>query len=156
MTLEHRIDLSSIPPLPGRSTDLEAKRKRLWQSLAEDERKGAIEAYARPIAGWELPCTEAGPAYERALYVLTVTGARLTPGQIAYVLLARWHRNTDAGTVRARLATMVRRGHARWTRDGHFYATEEGIGHMRGVEAAWVARERAMTRRGIIADPLQR
>jgi len=156
MTLEHRIDLSSIPHLPGRSTDLEAKRKRLWQSLPEEERQGAIEVYARPVAGWELPCTEAGGAYERALYVLAVTGARLTPGQIAYALLARWHRNTDVGTVRARLAAMVRRGHARWTRDGLYYVTAEGVVHLRGVEAAWMAGERATTGRGIISDDLQR
>lgn len=156
MTFEHHIDLSSIPHLPGRSTDLEAKRKRLWQSLPEDERHGAIEAYTRPVAGWEMSCVEAGPAYERALYVLAVTGARLTPGQIAYVLLARWHRNTDVGTVRARLAAMVRRGHARWTRDGLYYVTAEGITHLRGVEAAWAAARRRTTGRGITGDGLQR
>ena len=147
MTLEHRIDLSVIPHRPGQSTDLEAKRKRAWTALSDEERRGAIEAYGHPVADWELPCLQAGGAYERTLYVLAVTGARLTPGQIAYLLLARWYHNTDAGTVRARLAAMVRKGHARWTKHGLYYSTDEGAAFLRTIEQSWLAQQRIMARR---------
>ncbi len=143
MTLEHHIDLSSVQPRPGQSTDLEAKRRRAWDALSVEDRQGAIRAYGLPVEGWQLQCHEAGGAYERTLYVLVVTGARLTPEQIAYLSVARWYRNVDPGTVRARLADMVRRGHARWTKDGRFYASDDGVFHMRAIENAWLVQQRA-------------
>lgn len=115
----------------------------MWDGLPEGERPGAIAAYDVRVTDWELPCTEAGGTYERTLYVLAVTGARLTPGQVAYVMLARWYRNTDPAAIRAKLAAMVQKGHALWTRDGRYYATEEGIAHLRMVEQAWRSRQRA-------------
>ena len=146
MTSEHRIDLSSIPHRPGQSEGLEARRKRAWDALTEPERPGVIEAYGRPVTDWEMPCIEAGGVYERVLYALAVTWTRLSPAQIAYLLIARWYKGADQATIRTKLALMVSKGHARWTRDGRYYATEEGVTFMRGVEAAWARRQRAAER----------
>jgi hypothetical protein len=151
MTVQHRIDLSTIPLRPGQSLDLEAKRRRIWEQLPEEERASAVAAYEAPVGDWVLPCLESGGAYERVLYVLVVTGKRLTPGQIAYVLLARWYHNTDAGTVRARLAIMVRRGHAKWTKHGLYYSTDEGVEYLRMMERAWLNRQRVIPSRRIAA-----
>ncbi len=143
MTTVHQIDLSSVPHGPGRSVDLEAKRRRAWERLlTDDDRRGAMEAFGRTTTGWDLPCLEAGGAYEITLYVLVVTGARLTPEQVAYLLVARWYRNTDPSAVRARLAALVSNGHVRWTRDGRYYATTEGVEYLREIEKLWLARLR--------------
>lgn len=146
MTSRHRIDLSSIPHRPGQSEGLEARRKRAWDALTESERPGVIEAYGRPVTDWEMPCIEAGGVYERALYALAATWTRLSPAQIGYLLIARWYKSADQATIRTKLALMVSKGHARWTRDGRYYATEEGVTFMRAVEAAWVRRQQAAAR----------
>lgn len=134
--MQHKIDLSATPHKAGQSQDLETKRRRLWERLPEDERVAAIEAYEVP-ALIEMPLLQSGGAYERVLYVLVSTGKRLTPEQLSYVILARWYHNTDAATIRAKLAMMVERGHARWTKHGRYYSTDEGIAHMRAIEYGW-------------------
>lgn len=152
MATEHRIDLSVIPHRPGQSEGLEARRKRAWDTLTESERPGVIEAYGRPVTNWEMPCIEAGGVYERTLYALVVLWARLTPGQIGYMLIARWHKGADQTTIRTKLALMVSKGHARWTRDGRYYATEEGAVFMRAVETAWAVRQRAAMRERRVSE----
>jgi len=137
---EHPIDLSSVPAARGRSPDLEAKRRRAWERLSEEERAHAIRVFDQPVSGWTLPCVEAGGAYERVLYVLVVTGAWLTPAQIVYLQIARWYRNTDIATVRARLARMVQAGEARSGRYGGFVATPEGMRKLREIERSWLGR----------------
>ena len=139
---EHAIDLSSIPAEEGRSPDLEAKRRRAWERLSEDERAHVVRVYDRATPEWSLPCGEAGGAYERVLYVLVVTGAWLTPGEIAYLQIARWYRNTDVATVRARLARMVQAGEARSGRYGGFLATPDGVLKLREIERSWLGRRR--------------
>ncbi len=137
MTLEHKIDLSATPERPGQSRDLETKRRRLWERLDDRERAGAIEAYDTRSDVIEMPCLEAGGAYERVLYALVVTGKRLTPAQISYVLLSRWYHNTDPETIRSKLAAMVERDHAKWTKYGSYYATDAGVEHLKKIEYGW-------------------
>ena len=139
---EHAIDLSSIPPAPGRSPDLEPKRRRAWARLSEDERANVVRVFDQPVLDWTLPCLEAGGAYERVLYVLVVTGAWLTPAEIVYLQIARWYRNTDEATVRARLARMVQAGEARSGRYGGFCATPDGEAKLREIERSWLGRRR--------------
>jgi len=136
---EHGIDLSSVTPAKGRSPDLEPKRRRAWERLSELERGWVVQVYERPVSGWTMPCVEAGGAHERVLYALVVTGAHLTPGEIVYLQVARWYRNTDIATVRARLARMVELGEAKSDRDGRFYATPEGEERLRSIERRWLA-----------------
>ena len=140
--MEHAIDLSSIPADKGRSPDLEAKRRRAWARLTVGERASVVRVYEQPISQWSLPCLEAGGAYERVLYVLVVTGAWLTPAEIAYLQIAKWYRNTDEATVRARLARMVQAGEARSGRYGGFLATPDGILKLREIERSWLGRRR--------------
>ena len=138
----HAIDLSSIPPAPGRSPGLEAKRRRAWARLSEDERADVVRVYEQPVQDWSLPCLEAGGAYERVLYVLVVTDTWLTPAEIVYLQIARWYRNTDESTVRARLARMVQAGEARSGRYGGFCATPDGEAKLREIEGSWLGRRR--------------
>ncbi|MEX2376735.1 MAG: hypothetical protein WD848_01740 [Dehalococcoidia bacterium] len=148
--MEHRIDLSTIPHRPGQSTDLEAKRERAWERLTEDEREYVLQAYAEPAADeWQMPFLEVEGASERVLYVLAATGFRLTAPEIAYLLIARWFRNMDPATVRAKLAALVRGGDARNARDGRTYATEQGIEKLRRIESAWLARDRVARGRAV-------
>ena len=146
---EHAIDLSSIPAARGRSPDLEAKRRRAWARLSEEERVHAVQVFEQPVSGWSLPCAEAGGAYERVLYVLVVTHAWLTPAEIVYLQIARWYRNTDIATVRARLARMAQAGEARSGARGGFLATPDGVAKLREIERSWLGRQRrARDRRG--------
>ncbi|MBM3958111.1 MAG: hypothetical protein FJ313_08685, partial [Gemmatimonadetes bacterium] len=140
MSLEHAIDLSSIPAGAGRSPDLEAKRRRAWARLSDGERVHVVRVYGRPVAERAMPFAEAGGAYERVLYLLVATRAALTPAEVAYLQIARWYRNTDVATVRARLARMVEAGEARVREDGRFYATPRGLLALGEIEERWLAR----------------
>ena len=140
--MEHFIDLSSIPAEVGRSPDLEGKRRRAWARLSEAERAHVVRVYEQPVSEWSLPCLAAGGAYERVLYVLVVTGAWLTPAEIVYLQIAKWYRNTDVATVRARLARMVLDGEARAGRRGGFVATPDGILKLKEIEGSWLGRRR--------------
>jgi hypothetical protein len=142
MTLQHQIDLSTVPHRPGQSTDLEPKRLRAWERLTAPERKQVIAAYSAPVSGWAAPFSAFGGSYERVLFVLASSRARLSPNQVSYLLVARWYHNVDPETVRVRLSVMVRRGHARWTKDGQYYATDAGIEHLRTFERSWLERTR--------------
>lgn len=139
---EHRIDLSSIPATAGRSPDLEGKRRRAWARLSEDERVHVLRVFGQPVQDWTLPCLEAGGAYERVLYVLAVTDDWLTPAEIVYLQIARWYRNTDEATVRARLARMVREGDARAGRFGGYAATPDGVAKLEEIQGSWLGRRR--------------
>ena len=139
---EHSIDLTGLPPAPGRPPDLEAKRRRAWSRLAGDQRRWAVLAYDRPIAHWEMPCGDAGGAYERVLYALVVLDTPLSPEEVSYLLIARWYRNSDVATIRARLARMVQAGEAKWAGRGRYVATSRGVDRLRERERQWLERGR--------------
>ncbi len=124
----HNIDLSSVPHRLGQSTDLETKRKRAWARLEEDEKEWVIKA-------WDLTgMIPTAPAFremqnasDRVLYVLVGTEESLTPGELTYLMIARWFRNIDPATARAKMAQLVNQGLARYTGIGRTMATEPGL-----------------------------
>ena len=124
----HNIDLSSIPHRPGQSTDLEAKRQRAWARLEDDEKEWVINA-------WDLTgMIPSAPAFrelknasDRVLYVLVGTEESLTPSELSYLMIARWFRNIDSATARAKMAQLVNQGLARYTGIGRTMATESGL-----------------------------
>jgi len=126
--LEHNIDLSSIPHRPGQSTDLEAKRKRAWARLTDEEKEWALTAW--DLTGM-IPTApafrEMSNASDRVLYVLVGTEESLTPGELSYLMIARWFRNIDPATARAKMAALARQGLARSTGVGRTMATEPGL-----------------------------
>lgn len=124
----HNIDLSSVPHRPGQSTDLEAKRQRAWSRLSDEEKEWVI-------AAWDLTgMIPSAPAFremksagDRVLYVLVGTEESLTPLELCYLMIARWFRNIDPATARAKMAQLVSQGYARYTGIGRTMATEAGL-----------------------------
>ena len=126
--ITHDIDLSSVPHRPGQSKDLEVKRQRAWKRLSEEERLWVTDA-------WELTgMIPSAPAFremqnasDRVLYVLVGTEESLTPDELCYLMIARWFRNIDPATARAKMAQLVSQGYARYTGIGRTTATEVGL-----------------------------
>ena len=126
--ITHDIDLSSVTHRPGQSQDLEVKRQRAWKRLSEEEKLWVIDA-------WELTgMIPSAPAFremqnasDRVLYVLVGTEESLTPHELCYLMIARWFRNIDPATARAKMAQLVSQGYARYTGIGRTTATEVGL-----------------------------
>lgn len=124
----HNIDLTSVPHQPGQSLDLEAKRRRAWNRLSDEEKKWILEA-------WDLTgMIPSAPAFrelksagDRVLYVLVGTEESLTPLELCYLMIARWFRNIDPATARAKMAQLVNQGAARYTGIGRTIGTEVGL-----------------------------
>lgn len=124
----HNIDLSSVPHQPGQSLDLEAKRRRAWGRLSDEEKEWILEA-------WDLTgMIPSAPAFrelksagDRVLYVLVGTEESLTPLELCYLMIARWFRNIDPATARAKMAQLVNQGAARYTGIGRTIGTEVGL-----------------------------
>jgi len=141
--LVHNIDLSQVPHRPGQSLDLEAKRIRAWVRLSEEEKTWVLQA-------WELTgMIPSAPAFrdlrsagDRVLYVLVGTEESLTPNELCYLMIARWFRNIDPATARAKMAQLVSQGAARYTGVGRTIATEIGLDRLEEM-----ARNKNETRR---------
>ena len=126
--ITHDIDLSSVTHRPGQSQDLEVKRQRARKRLSEEEKLWVIDA-------WELTgMIPSAPAFremqnasDRVLYVLVGTEESLTPDELCYLMIARWFRNIDPATARAKMAQLVSQGYARYTGIGRTTATEVGL-----------------------------
>ncbi|MDA0595910.1 MAG: hypothetical protein O2974_02715 [Chloroflexi bacterium] len=124
----HNIDLKSVPHQPGQSLDLEAKRLRAWNRLSDEEKEWILEA-------WDLTgMIPSAPAFrelksagDRVLYVLVGTEESLTPLELCYLMIARWFRNIDPATARAKMAQLVNQGAARYTGIGRTMGTEVGL-----------------------------
>ncbi|MBN4064366.1 hypothetical protein JYU04_01370 [Dehalococcoides mccartyi] len=124
----HDIDLSTIPHREGQSTDLEPKRQRAWGRLSDDEKEWVVKA-------WDLTgMIPSAPAFrelrsagDRVLYVLVGTEESLTPLEVCYLMIARWFRNIDPATARAKMAQLVNQGAARYTGIGRTMGTEIGL-----------------------------
>ena len=126
--IEHNIDLSSIPHRPGQSIDLEAKRQRAWARLSDEEKEWVLTAWNLTGMIPSAPAFREMPdAANRVLYVLVGTEESLTPGELSYLMIARWFRNIDPATARAKMAALVRQGLARITGVGRTMATEPGL-----------------------------
>ena len=122
--IEHNIDLSSIPHRPGQSIDLEAKRQRAWARLSDEEKEWVLTAWDLTGMIPSAPAFREMPdAANRVLYVLVGTEESLTPGELSYLMIARWFRNIDPATARAKMAALVRQGLARITGVGRTMAT---------------------------------
>ena len=136
--MNHNIDLSSVPHRHGQSTDLEPKRQRAWARLTDDEQAYVVQNYdvMSPEARWRLRFGDMKDTYERILYILAVTDLRFSPAELAYVMIARWYRNVDSATVRAKLADMVNRGEARSSFDGRVHITADGRHRMDEIDNA--------------------
>ena len=126
--ITHDIDLSSVTHRPGQSQDLEVKRQRAWKRLSEEEKLWVADA-------WDLTgMIPSAPAFremqnasDRVLYVLVGTEESLTPDELCYLMIARWLRNIDPATARAKMAKLVSQGYARYTGIGRTTATEVGL-----------------------------
>jgi len=59
--------------------------------------------------------------------VLVGTEESLTPNELSYLMIARWFRNLDPATARAKMALLVKQGMARYTGVGRTMAVEAGL-----------------------------
>mgnify|MGYP006098148855 CR=1 FL=1 len=126
--ISHNIDLSAIPHRLGQSTDLEAKRQRAWARLSDEEKEWVIAAWDVAEMVPSAPAfRELKSAGDRVLYVLVGTEESLTPLELCYLMIARWFRNIDPATTRAKMAQLVNQGYARYTGIGRTMATEAGL-----------------------------
>ncbi len=129
--LVHNIDLSSVPHRTGQSPDLEAKRLRAWERMDDEEKEWVLNAW--DLAGM-IPSApafrEMQSASDRVLYVLVGTEESLTPLELCYLMIARWFRNIDPATARAKMAQLVSQGFARYTGLGRTIATEAGLNRL--------------------------
>ncbi len=124
----HNIDLSSVPHRPGQSTDLESKRQRAWNRLSDEEKEWVLTAWDLTGMVPSAPAfRELNSAGDRVLYVLVGTEESLTPLELCYLMIARWFRNIDPATARAKIAQLVSQGSARYTGIGRTMATEAGL-----------------------------
>ena len=125
---EHDISLSAVPHRAGQSTDLEAKRKRAWGRLTDEEKEWVLRAWDLTGMIPSAPAfREMSVASDRVLYVLVGTEESLTPTELSYLMIARWFRNIDPATARAKMAQLVEQGLARYTGVGRTMATEPGL-----------------------------
>ena len=128
LEIDHNINLSAVPHRPGQSTDLEAKRLRAWARLTDEEKEWVLIAWDLTGMIPSAPAfREMGNASDRVLYVLVGTEESLTPGELSYLMIARWFRNIDSATARAKMAQLVTLGLARYTGVGRTMAIEAGL-----------------------------
>ena len=126
--ITHDIDLSSVPHRAGQSQDLEVKRQRAWDRLSDEEKLWVADAWDLTGMIPSAPAfREMQTASDRVLYVLVGTEESLTPLELCYLMIARWFRNIDPATARAKMAQLVSQGCARYTGIGRTTATEAGL-----------------------------
>ena len=126
--ITHDIDLSSVPHRAGQSQDLEVKRQRAWKRLSDEEKSWVADAWDLTGMIPSAPAfREMQTASDRVLYVLVGTEESLTPLELCYLMIARWFRNIDPATARAKMAQLVSQGNARYTGIGRTTATEAGL-----------------------------
>ena len=126
--ITHDIDLSSVPHRAGQSQDLEVKRQRAWDRLSDEEKLWVADAWDLTGMIPSAPAfREMQTASDRVLYVLVGTEESLTPLELCYLMIARWFRNIDPATARAKMAQLVSQGNARYTGIGRTTATEAGL-----------------------------
>ena len=126
--ITHDIDLSSVPHRAGQSQDLEIKRQRAWKRLSDEEKLWVSDAWDLTGMIPSAPAfREMQTASDRVLYVLVGTEESLTPLELCYLMIARWFRNIDPATARAKMAQLVSQGCARYTGIGRTTATEAGL-----------------------------
>ena len=85
---------------------------------------------------------EMSTASDRVLYVLVGTEESLTPAELSYLMIARWFRNIDPATARAKMAQLVEVGLARYTGVGRTMATELGLEKLEEMARSSVSRSR--------------
>ena len=160
--ITHDIDLSSVPHRAGQSQDLEAKRQRAWDRLSEEEKLWVADAWDLTGMIPSAPAfREMQTASDRVLYVLVGTEESLTPLELCYLMIARWFRNIDPATARAKMAQLVSQGNARYTGIGRTTATEAGLekleemakqqyGHSGGGEERRLDHRRTTSRNRVV------
>ena len=160
--ITHDIDLSSVPHRAGQSQDLEVKRQRAWDRLSEEEKLWVADAWDLTGMIPSAPAfREMQTASDRVLYVLVGTEESLTPLELCYLMIARWFRNIDPATARAKMAQLVSQGNARYTGIGRTTATEAGLekleemakqqyGHSGGGEERRLDHRRTTSRNRVV------
>ena len=160
--ITHDIDLSSVPHRVGQSQDLEVKRQRAWDRLSDEEKLWVADAWDLTGMIPSAPAfREMQTASDRVLYVLVGTEESLTPLELCYLMIARWFRNIDPATARAKMAQLVSQGNARYTGIGRTTATEAGLekleemakqqyGHSGGGEERRLDHRRTTSRNRVV------
>ena len=115
-----------------------AARKRALGRLTDEERQRVGGFLGKDASDRTPPFAVLRTAYERMLFALGAVNAPLSPNELVYLLLARWDSNTDAWSVRRRLALAVQQDEAHSVQGGRYLIASAGIGHLDAVERAWM------------------
>jgi hypothetical protein len=141
---------------------LEVKRQRAWDRLSDEEKLWVADAWDLTGMIPSAPAfREMQTASDRVLYVLVGTEESLTPLELCYLMIARWFRNIDPATARAKMAQLVSQGNARYTGIGRTTATEAGLekleemakqqyGHSGGGEERRLDHRRTTSRNRVV------
>ena len=128
-------EFSSIKGVREDVTDIVLNVKSLSiKVMSKEEKKWIVRAWDMTGSIPNAPAfREMSNATDRVLYVLAATDESLTPTELCYLMIARWFRNIDPATARAKMAQLVNKGYARHTGIGRTSSTEMGLEHLQNM-----------------------
>ena len=118
---------------PTSEDRLDGIRARARDQLSAEEARHVKMLLTKPRRDWEVQFDQLKRAYHRMLYVFAVMDESLSIPELRYLLIAIWKSNTDAESLRQRIATGVEQEEIRWQR-GRYNITRDGIEHMYNIE----------------------
>lgn len=118
---------------PTSEDRLNGVRARARDQLSTEEARHVKMLLTKPRRDWKIEFDQLKRAYHRMLYVFAVMDESLSIPELRYLLIAIWKSNTDAESLRQRIATGVEQEEIRWQR-GRYNITRDGIEHMYNIE----------------------
>ena len=118
---------------PTSEDRLDGIRARARDQLSAEEARHVKMLLTKPRRNWAVEFDQLKRAYHRMLYVFTVLDESLSIPELRDLLIAIWKSNTDAESLRQRVATGVEQEEIRWQR-GRYNITRDGIEHMYNIE----------------------
>ncbi|NQW16804.1 MAG: hypothetical protein HQ478_04885 [Chloroflexi bacterium] len=119
--------------MPTSDDRLDGIRARARDQLSAEEARHVKMLLTKPHREWEIKFDQLQRSYHKMLYVFTVLDESLSIAELRYLLIALWKSNTDAESLRQRIATAVEQEEIRWQR-GRYNITPMGIEHMYNIE----------------------
>lgn len=152
ISMEHNLNLENVSP------QLEAKRRQHWAKLTPEEQESVIELYsfAPPELSRMVPFKHLKDTRQRVLYVLAMPRTPLSIGEINYLFIARWLRNVDRYTLRARLANLTAKGLVREYPPQKFSLAQLGWDELYKIKREWLLKEAVSKRASEALDNYKR
>lgn len=132
--INHEITLSYIPHRKGQSSNLEQKRRLLWEKLSDYEKKWIISIWDTRRTVFNISdFSRLNNATDRVLFVLATASDSLSAIEICYIMLSKWYKTIHITTASAKLAFLSKKGLADITTIGRVRIADEGIKTIEGL-----------------------